>query len=189
MSICDQGIDFDEFKNRLVKLNENIGRFLVGGALNLQSTIEQLALIKRIKTDFEDFQTVLVEQLTITLICKTLEAYNETDLANEVQAQAEQFFQLFEDFESQIDAIPDSTDFNQLEAAVDGVLNQYEPLIEEKRQMIRDKAREMLSLLFYIGVPESDIDAALEEVEFEDDPRQYVIDLFNNLVDKADLRL
>lgn len=189
MSFCDQSIDFDEFFKRIDDIATNIARFGSGAVLNLQTTIEQLALVKRIRTQFEDLQAVIVDQLTITLICKTIEAYQKTEIAEEIGEEAAAFLQIFEDFESQIDAIPDSDDFAVLESQVDSVLNEYEPLIEEKRKMIRDKARELLSVLELIGVPANDIDTALEEVEYEDDPKQYVIDLFNALIDKADARL
>ena len=185
MSICEDTIELDVLVEKLETLRDNIGLFFIRGYLDTPSVIQQLALIRRIKEDFEEIQTTLVEQLTTTLICKTIEAYNKTELSTELDQLAADYLQSFEDFETAIDAVA-GDDFSEIEAGVDNVLNQYDPVIEEKKTLIKEKAFELLSVLEYLGIPRQDLESALEEVEYEDDPKAFVLAIFDNLLDKAD---
>ena len=185
MSICEDTIELDVLLEKIEALRDNIGLFFIRGYLDTPSVIQQLALIRRVKEGFEELQGTLVEQLTTTLICKTIEAYNKTQLSTELDQLAADYLQSFEEFETAIDAVA-GDEFSEIEAGVDNVLNQYDAIIEERRQLIKDKAFELLSVLEYLGIPREDLELALEEVEYEDDPKAYVLAVFDNLLDKAD---
>ena len=186
MSICDNTMELEPLLDKIVELRDNIGLFFIRGYLDAPSVIQQLALIRRVKEGFEELQTTLVEQLTTTLICRTLEAYNKTGLSTELDQLAADYVEAFEDFETAIDGVG-GDEFAEIEAGVDNVLNQYDPLIEEKKTLIKEKAFEILSVLEYLGIPRQDLESAVEEVEYEDDPKAFVLALFDNLLDKADI--
>ena len=179
MKFCDDELNFlelfDGFKTIYDKFDsiENV------------SVLQGIALAREIKEELDTFTERVALIGVKSIICEVLSHYDIDSQIKEVEDYLTKLFTEFTDLDDQIANITkDGFDtLEEVENAVAPIFDNFISSKEDIEKMVDNKLADLFSPLIELGASEQGIKEALEEVEFNDSPTQYIIDVFTRIAD------
>lgn len=149
--------------------------------------LQGIALARVLKTDIEEFLDKLTTISLKGLICTVLANYDIDEEIDKVTDEIETLFSEFNSFDDQIASI-NGDGFSSLSEIENAVYPIFENFISSKEDLERamdEKLKEMFKPLTELGASELQIEEAFKEVQFEDNPANYIMDIFLTIADKT----
>ena len=151
------------------------------------SPLQGIALARLMSEELGDFLDKLTQISFKAIICEVLNHYDIDLKIDEVQ---DKITNLFDDFNQLDDAIANiqKGDNESLEDLINSVSPIFDNFISEKEdidKIIDEKIAQLFQPLTELGASESEIKDALEEVEFNSSPSEYIVEVFLNITDRT----
>jgi len=151
------------------------------------SVLQGLAIARQLKDDVDEFLSKLQMIGLKAIICKVLESYDIDHEIEEVTTYITELFDEFNDMDISISAIT-KDGFATLEEVEDAVAPLFDSFITSKEDIEVLMGKQLKTLfmpLTELGASESQIDQALEDVEYSDSPTDYILEVFLNITDQT----
>lgn len=175
MEFCnDNEIDTSEILDLFSEFHDRITE------LYAANTMQAIALAYK----FVEYYQKLIDkmrQLTLkSIICKILSEYKLDDYVEKANNYIEDYFDEFKKFEDTINEL-ENRDFQSLDDVENALSPYFDDFLIKKddiEKYLNDALKVVFEPLVKIGARQEDIDKALEDVEFNDNPVQYIEDVF-----------
>ena len=166
--------------------------FIDGGINNKYSTIEQLANARNLVRKSKEVVAEYKEMTTKALICKIVSTYDLEPYIDQAEKELKDYLGVFDELDSalendfSLDEIIESDNPNEaINAKVSTIFSVFETKFKNELDQLKKVIREAFYILEYLGSTREEIDLALEEIEYQDNLKSYLTDLFINLAEKA----
>lgn len=174
----------------LVDLSKKL--FIDGGINNKYSTIEQLANARSLVRKSKEVVAEYKEITTKALICKIVSTYDLEPYIDQAEKELKDYLGVFDELDLalendfSLDEIIESDNPNEtINAKVSAIFKAFENKFKSELEELKKVIREAFYILEYLGSTREEIDLALEEIEYQDNLKSYLTDLFINLAEKA----
>jgi len=179
MKFCDDELDFMSLFNGFKEIYDKYD------SIDNVSVLQGIALAKQIKEELDIFTDKIAMIGIKSIICEVLSHYDIDTQIKEVEDYITNLFSEFTDLDNQIASIT-KDGFESLEDVENAVAPIFDSFISSKEdieKMVDNKLADLFSPLIELGASEQGIKEALEEIEFNDSPTQYIIDVFTRITD------
>ena len=186
MSFCEDN-NFNEVEfGEIITEIQDVLRHLVFGTLinNSFTVIENMALARKLNDQLQRLQVVISDYTIKSLLCKIINDYDLNEEFDTIARIVEDTEQIYVDYEDRLLEF-NGFQIDEAEAFVSNVASAYEPQIEAFQEKAKEKVREVFSVLEYLGASSTQIDEVVENTPFQTDVRQYISDIFEQLMDAA----
>ena len=151
------------------------------------SVLQGIALAREIKEDVSIFLDKVTQIGLKSILCEVLNHYDLDTSVKEVQDYITQLFTEFTALDESISSInkDDFETMDDIESAVAPIFDNFISSKEDIEKIVDEKLAVMFKPLVELGASEQDIKDALEEVEFNDSPSEYIVEVFLNITDRT----
>jgi hypothetical protein len=181
MKFCDEEIDWSDLLSDFSDIYDKYKQ------IDNMSPLQSIALARDIMNAIEEFKNQIEGISLKAIICEILNNFDIDSMINEITGDIDKIFDIFDNFEEAIQNL-NSGDFQSLE----DVENAISPLfgdMDSTKEKVEGEMRELLQKLFEplveLGASQSQIDEAVENVQFSDNPSTIILDTFFQIADST----
>ena len=186
--ICDNVLEKEEIMDSISEIAVLNIALAINLFLGSDEIIEELAKYKHMIDKIIVLRTKLEEGFKVSIFCELVKRFKLEEEINKVVADIESMLIEFKLLDEEVNNLSFDT-FEEIEASVSNAVEKF----EEKKLLIKEeidkKIKMIFQLLVEIGAEQSDIDRAFEKVEFEDNPFDYIQNLFAQILDEVLVRI
>lgn len=188
-----ESVDTDSLITSTYDLIDVAKKLFINGAINNQySTIEQISNARTLIRSSKALVLKFKEVSTKSLICKIISTYDLEPALVKAEEELKQYLGIYEELDTaleadiSLDAIIESDNPNEaINQKVNEIFSIFTAKFQKELEDVKQVIKQAFYLLEYIGSTREEIDAAIEEVEYQDNIQSYLTNLFINLADKA----
>lgn len=179
MKFCDDDLDFMSLFNGFKDIYDKYD------SIENVSVLQGIALAREIKEELDNFTNKIAMIGLKSIICEVLNHY---DIDTQIKEVEDYITNLFTEFTNLDDEIANITkdgfeSLEEIENAVTPIFDDFVTSKEDIERIVDDKLEELFKPLVELGASEDSIKEALEDIEFNDSPTQYIIDVFTRITD------
>ena len=186
--ICNNVLEKEEIMDSISEIAVLNIALAINLFLGSDEIIEELAKYKHMIDKIIVLRTKLEEGFKVSIFCELVKRFKLEEEINKVVADIESMLIEFKLLDEEVNNLSFDT-FEEIEASVSNAVEKF----EEKKLLIKEeidkKIKMIFQLLVEIGAEQSDIDRAFEKVEFEDNPFDYIQNLFAQILDEVLVRI
>lgn len=174
MQFCEEEIDWKSMLDGFVEIYDKVSK------LEEIEPLQAIALAREAKEKIDEFIGIIQSVTLRSIVCTVLNNIELDEETSEILTYIQEMYRKFEEFDDAISAIKKDgfQSFEEIERAIEPLVGNFEDEKNLIKHKIDETIRSLFSPLVELGASQQDIDDAFEEVEFSDDPKQYIIDLF-----------
>lgn len=176
MNFCDEELDFgtlfSDFENIYDKYQ----------SIEDISPLQGVAIAIEISDAIDNFKQKITTITFKGIICKVISNIDIDDYSNQVQDFINQINDGFNNLDNEFTQNYEDKTIDEIEAIFEPLINDFITTKEELEKAIDEKLSDLFSPLIKLGATKESIDEALKDIEFQDSPTQYLIDVFTRIV-------
>jgi len=149
--------------------------------------LQGIALARVLKDDVSLFLDRLTAISLKGLMCAVLSNYDIDDGISHVTGEITNLFDEFDSFDDQISSIGKDgfVNLDEIETAVSPLFENFITKKEDIERIMDEKLIELFLPLTELGATENQIRESLDEIEFDENPATYIMDVFLRIADKT----
>jgi len=174
MKFCEDTIKWTD----LIDIFQNL--YNKSQDINNVSVLQGIALARELRNDIDAFLSMLSEITLKALICQVLSEYDLDSEIEEIEKVVETLFTSFDTLDATLSQINkgELQSLEDIESLITPYLDDFGSIKEEIESSIDQRLITVFQPLIELGATNSNIINALEDVEYETSPKDYIIAVF-----------
>ncbi len=181
MKFCDEEIEWSYFWTKIYEIKD------LFDDMGEASPLQAIAFARLISDAFFEFKERLISISLKAVICEILKNYDIDAVVGEAEQMINTLFDEFNEFDSSISAITSSgfESIDEVENAVTPIFDNFDLSRNEIEKKVDEILLDMFLPLIELGASKQQIDDALESISYQSNPIDYILEVFNEIVDST----
>lgn len=187
VGLCDDNFDEDKLFTILKETHSTLTDMASFAFDDTTEVIEQLARAKKLFQQMDELKNIIVGSALSGILCSVIKKFDLEFQLSLIEGRVNDLTAIVADLDESISAIDaDNIDsFEELESLVSGVFVTFDDKKDKIFDYVKNKTKEVFSVLVSIGADQQYVNEAIEDAELNGDIKQYLLDVFDDVLTRV----
>lgn len=187
MAICDDNFDEAKLFSVLRDVHSTLTDMASFAFDDTTEVIEQLARAKRLFQQMDELKDIIVGSALSGIFCSVIQKFNLEFQVSLIEGRVNDLTGIIEELDDTISNIDSDSfeTFEDLESVVSGAFIPFDEQKDKIFDYVKSKTKEVFQVLITIGADPVFVEESIEDIELNGNIREYILDVFDDVLSKV----
>lgn len=181
MPLCDEK-KFTDTLEVLIELGSTAKELGFSALESSTEVIDQLARTKKLFAELGNLKDKIIDNSLQSSLCFILNKYASKELIDTIERKAEEISIILGELDDNLSSVSGVT-LEEIETEMDSIMNEFYSRFDIYKEGLMVYIKQLFSVLLTIGANQQIINEALEDIEFQPNIKDYLLDVFSEILD------